>query len=357
MDSLKGPDNKHFLRTLQQAKEEGWERGTFATSAFWKDAGYYVKKHNLRCWNEVNNPMLHEQADCGAPTGAQAVLVEGTTLLLRFAVANIAHFFSDQYYSFYALASRPDIFNLPGIDNICIVANRGRMHEYLALNLLPPHIKKKVRLLKKDTLYVFDEAIIGTEDRVFHYRENNQTLIREMRENFYKNTNLDLDLRPQGKALIHQNRQGSSSYGRQILNLEELCKGLEDEGIEPFVLYSDTYWMSAEPDLLLLPFIESNIFIGVWGAWLNNLLIAKPESSIFCLRHPRFRAHWYTECPGYRHSAFDYHNRELGTYFYEVPCAHEPPDYPPRQVFKPPWNSEENIACCFADIPFILQSL
>ena len=355
MDFLTDPTNLNFLKKGDPLINKDWSCGTFASSPFWENKGYYVQKKKFKCYNEVSNPMLHKDKDCGAPKELTAFVVKGRTLLLRSTVQNIAHFFSDQYYSFYTMASRPQEFNMV-FDNICIQGKREAMHEYLALNLFPPELKHKIQLLEKGKLYLFEDVVLGTEDRLFHYRENKKTLIAEMRGNFYKNTSINFpNKNKKKKALIHQNRRGSSSYGRQILNLDELCNALVARNIEPHVIYSDKYWSSAAPEDLLKPFVDCDIFIGVWGAWLNNLIVSRPGSNIFSLRHPNLRGYWWTECKEYRHSACDYHNRELGNHFHEVPCEYLPVDYESKKVFKPPWNTLEYTANLFADIDFILE--
>lgn len=269
-------------------------------------------------WLSIKQPPLQTTSSSFIET------IPGVSLVLPHCQGNIGHFINDHYYSFFSLATYGAKVWGCDFDQLLILPSPGEGHLYLALNFLPPSLRRKIRILDPDIAYNLAEAYIPCQDRLLSFRVKGHTLLKEMRENFYSNTNPSPPPEPQ--ALIYQfplGMRGGSHRGRSILNVPELKNHLHNSNIKTLVI-DDNHWRDTTVAQGMEAFTSSTIFIGAYGAWLTSTIVAPPSSRIFLLRHPELYESWWMHGPqGW--SAEDYHPRDLGNLWKNVDCAHEQP--------------------------------
>ena len=269
-------------------------------------------------------------------TGEEKKPIKGKSLILKHVRGNLGHFLNDHYYSFFGLACwGSDFFNLD-FDNILIPAGYLDSHLYLALNLLPLEVKNRVTVLDKDVLYKVENAFVPCVDREFSFKIKGQSFVPFWRNNFYSYlSSRKISIPQKPRAFIFQHPQKfisqNSHPGRYILNIEELEKFFHNKNIETEVVSLD-YWDKRSPLERVKPFLESNIFIGAYGAWMSTLFLAREKSKIFLLQHPDFQENWWKaerneggEIEAHSYWSCEYYlTHELNNDFYNIPCEFEP---------------------------------
>jgi len=268
-------------------------------------------------------------------TGEEKKLIKGKSLILKHVRGNLGHFLNDHYYSFFGLACWSSFFNLD-FDNILIPANSLDSHLYLALNLLPPEVKNRVTVLDEDILYKVENAYIPCIDREFSFKIKGESFVPFWRNNFYSYLgSREISISQSPRAFIFQHpkkvTEQHSHPGRHILNIEELEKFFHNKNIETEVASLD-YWNNRSPLERIKPFLESNIFIGAYGAWMSTLFLSRENSKIFLLQHPDFQETWWKaprneegEIEAHGHWSCEYYlTQELNNDFYNTPCKFQP---------------------------------
>jgi hypothetical protein len=274
--------------------------------------------------------------------------ISGTSLILKHCHGNVGHFINDHYYSFYALATRGQSLGASSYDQILIPGGASPNHSFLAINCLPLSLKEKVVFLEKNVSYCAQKAIIGCADRKLSFRENQKTLIPEMRANFIKNSGTHENPIDRG-VFIYQNTypENTVTYGRRILNLTAVEDALKQQGLKPYCAQGYTWFTENSPHFIFNKLFSFNSFLGPWGAWLCNLLFAPSKSSIRALIHPQNFQSWYQDTPlGVNWSQQYLHEHELGnTFSFLHPTCVAPTEAPPPHLSRR--MKEPEIICDF----------
>ena len=291
---------------------------------------FFLKNHEFdRATEDLSHDIILE-------TGEEKKLIKGKSLILKHVKGNLGHFLNDHYYSFFGLACwGSDFFNLD-FDNILIPAGYLDSHLYLALNLLPSEVKNRVTVLDKDVLYKVENAFVPCVDREFSFKIKGHSLVTYWRNNFYENIDRDKSIKAKNKqAFIFQHPKtfaGKNSHtGRHILNEKDLVDFFRKKNIKTITATLD-FWENLSPAERVRPFLESDIFIGAYGAWMSTLFLSKPGSKIFLLQHPDLNESWWKAprdkqgniLPHAKWSCEYYLTHELNNDFYNIPCKFEP---------------------------------
>ena len=301
----------------------------------------------MNYYNIISNLNLRDSVLKNTSKNQSYHKISGNSLILKHCRGNIGHWINDHYYSFYVLATRSETFDIRSFDNILIPAKPYRNHAYIALNCLPVDIQKRVIILDEGVDYSIQNAYIGCTDRKLSFRENNKTLIEEMRSNFLKS--IGAESNENNGIFIYQNNypHDTTTYGRRILNLPDVKDFLKSINRDVYCVEGTDWFTKNSPEFIFNKLTSFRNFLGPWGAWSCNLILAPAKSRIHLLIHPDNHQSWYEN----KHTSVPWsqsylHNVELGNYFnYINPQCISPTESPPgglQERMKQP-----NVVCDF----------